>query len=325
MAAIVDFCTPPVPGETHKYYGNTHNHFIKLPQFTTKPEEPPSPATPTPVNKKTEEQQQKTLHSVASTGNLIILKQILLLLPDPLKALNDPHPSTGLTPIHFASSRGHVDIVRCLVEEYQVSLDSRDKEGEVTSEHFGLFFLVPDLLCFARRLYSRRRMQAIIMWSSICFRKKPMFTKRTRTVGRPCTMHAHAAFSPSLVSLSSEVLASMPATRWVIPRSVCPPPLPFSYLLCRFHRVTDSLLSFSTVNAASKGYMSIVEYLLDEAHANPLIKNSFGEAAYDVSAASGEAGEAYICEMLERAGSRWWHMQHTEGMGSILYEAGSRC
>ncbi|KAG1446921.1 hypothetical protein G6F56_009422 [Rhizopus delemar] len=65
------------------------------------------------------------------------------------------------------------------------------------------------------------------------------------------------------------------------------------------------------INAASKGHMSIVEYLLDEAHANPLMKNNFGEAAYDVSAA---AGESYICEMLERAGRKWWHLQHTEGM-----------
>ena len=56
--------------------------------------------------------------------------------------------------------------------------------------------------------------------------------------------------------------------------------------------------------------MTIVEYLLDEAHANPLIKNNFGEAAYDVSAA---AGESYICEMLEKAGRKWWHLQHTEG------------
>ncbi|CAO3691090.1 unnamed protein product [Rhizopus stolonifer] len=67
------------------------------------------------------------------------------------------------------------------------------------------------------------------------------------------------------------------------------------------------------INAASKGYMSIVEYLLDEANANPLIKNSFGEAAYDVSAA---AGESYICEMLERAGRKCWHLHHTEGISN---------
>ncbi|CAO3641699.1 unnamed protein product [Mucor hiemalis] len=62
------------------------------------------------------------------------------------------------------------------------------------------------------------------------------------------------------------------------------------------------------INAASKGYISIVEYLLTESHANPLIKNNFGEAAYDVSAA---AGESYICEMLHKAGKLWWQMQHT--------------
>jgi hypothetical protein len=60
--------------------------------------------------------------------------------------------------------------------------------------------------------------------------------------------------------------------------------------------------------------MSIVEYLLDDASANPLIKNNFGEAAYDVSAA---AGESYICEMLEKAGRKWWHVQHTQGKDII--------
>ncbi|KAI7861555.1 FYVE zinc finger-domain-containing protein [Spinellus fusiger] len=65
------------------------------------------------------------------------------------------------------------------------------------------------------------------------------------------------------------------------------------------------------INAASKGYMSIVEYLLEEGHANPLLKNNFGEAAYDVSAA---AGESYICEMLERAGQAWWQMEHADAL-----------
>ncbi|OAD75351.1 hypothetical protein PHYBLDRAFT_94736, partial [Phycomyces blakesleeanus NRRL 1555(-)] len=76
-------------------------------------------------------QQQKTLHAVASSGNLGMLKQILSVLQDPLKAVNDPHPSTGLTPLHFAASRGHLEVVKCLLEDYAVSVDSRDKEGEV--------------------------------------------------------------------------------------------------------------------------------------------------------------------------------------------------
>lgn len=137
---IIDFCTPPVPGETHKYYGDSHNLFLKLPRFAATAVKQPvksSPAPPTttttivaPPAKKADH--QKTLHSVASSGNLVLLKQILHLLPDPLKAVNDAHPATGLTPIHFAASRGHVDIVRCLVEDYAVAVDSRDKEGEVS-------------------------------------------------------------------------------------------------------------------------------------------------------------------------------------------------
>lgn len=70
------------------------------------------------------------------------------------------------------------------------------------------------------------------------------------------------------------------------------------------------------VNAASKGYISIVEYLLVESHANPLIKNNFGEAAYDVSAA---AGESYICEMLHRAGKSWWQMQHNSDGNNLKH------
>ncbi|KAI9319036.1 hypothetical protein BX666DRAFT_1922474, partial [Dichotomocladium elegans] len=66
------------------------------------------------------------------------------------------------------------------------------------------------------------------------------------------------------------------------------------------------------INAASKGHVSVVEYLLDEAGANPLIKNNFQEAAYDVSAASGEAGEAYICEMLQKAEEKEWKARQDE-------------
>jgi hypothetical protein len=56
--------------------------------------------------------------------------------------------------------------------------------------------------------------------------------------------------------------------------------------------------------------------LLAEAHANPLIKNNFGEAAYDVSAA---AGESYICEMLHKAGKSWWQMQHNAIEGRCMF------
>jgi ankyrin repeat protein len=129
MSTIVDFCTPAVPGEIHKYYGYSHNKYIKLPNIS-----PTIPSTKTVSAKKAnvnKSKEHKTLRSVALSGNLALLRQFLQMVPDQLKAVNDPHPSTGLTCLHFAASRGHLKIIQCLVEEYAVRVDSTDKEGEV--------------------------------------------------------------------------------------------------------------------------------------------------------------------------------------------------
>ncbi|OZJ07015.1 hypothetical protein BZG36_00018 [Bifiguratus adelaidae] len=52
------------------------------------------------------------------------------------------------------------------------------------------------------------------------------------------------------------------------------------------------------ISAASKGYQSIVELLLQHGSADPLLKDKFGESAYDAAAA---AGWPHICEVLEEA------------------------
>lgn len=48
------------------------------------------------------------------------------------------------------------------------------------------------------------------------------------------------------------------------------------------------------VNAASKGHLPVVLYLLTKQDANPLIRNRWGETAYDVAAA---VFEIWICEV----------------------------
>lgn len=50
----------------------------------------------------------------------------------------------------------------------------------------------------------------------------------------------------------------------------------------------------SAVNAASKGHLPVVLYLLSKQSANPLIRNDWGETAYDVAAA---VFEIWICEV----------------------------
>ncbi|KAF7727259.1 hypothetical protein EC973_007872 [Apophysomyces ossiformis] len=262
-ATAIEFCTPPIPGETHKYYGYTHNNFIKLPQAIPSPPSKVAIAQTKNKGQQKKQQQQNTLHSVASAGDLILIKQILILLPDPLKAVNDPHPSTGLTPMHFAASRGHVDIVRCLVEEYDVSVDARDKEGETAllkAAYAGHFHTVQYLLSKNANVHHK---------------DKDGWTALHNACSRSC--------------------------------------LPIVRLLIEHGARVDARSKMGhtpLINAASKGHISIVEYLLEEAHANPLIKNNFREAAYDVSAA---AGKSYICEMLEKAGRKWWNMRHLEG------------
>jgi hypothetical protein len=48
------------------------------------------------------------------------------------------------------------------------------------------------------------------------------------------------------------------------------------------------------VNAASKGHLPVVLYLLSKQRADPLIRNNWGETAFDIAAA---IFEAWICEV----------------------------
>ena len=50
----------------------------------------------------------------------------------------------------------------------------------------------------------------------------------------------------------------------------------------------------STVNASSKGHLPVVLYLLTKQSADPLVRNKWGESAYDVAAA---VFEIWICEV----------------------------
>lgn len=49
------------------------------------------------------------------------------------------------------------------------------------------------------------------------------------------------------------------------------------------------------MNAASKGHLPVVLYLLTKQSANPLVRNKWGETAFDVAAA---VFEVWICEVI---------------------------
>ncbi|KAI0091942.1 FYVE-domain-containing protein [Irpex rosettiformis] len=57
------------------------------------------------------------------------------------------------------------------------------------------------------------------------------------------------------------------------------------------------------MNAASKGHLPVVHYLLNKQFADPLVRNNWGETAYDVAAA---VFEVWICEVLQKAEAEKW-------------------
>ncbi|KAI0049654.1 FYVE-domain-containing protein [Auriscalpium vulgare] len=57
------------------------------------------------------------------------------------------------------------------------------------------------------------------------------------------------------------------------------------------------------MNASSKGHLPVVLYLLTKQSANPLIRNNWGETAYDAAAA---VFEIWICEVLSRFEAEKW-------------------
>ncbi|TFL05679.1 hypothetical protein BDV98DRAFT_229793 [Pterulicium gracile] len=57
------------------------------------------------------------------------------------------------------------------------------------------------------------------------------------------------------------------------------------------------------MNAGSKGHLPVVLYLLTKVGANPLVRNNWGETAYDIAAA---VFEVWICEVLQKAESGRW-------------------
>ena len=62
------------------------------------------------------------------------------------------------------------------------------------------------------------------------------------------------------------------------------------------HQLEIVKLTTSIVNAASKGHLPVVLYLLTKQFADPLVRNNWGETAYDVAAA---VFEVWICEVSD--------------------------
>ncbi|CAG8620517.1 6067_t:CDS:2, partial [Ambispora gerdemannii] len=250
---------PPIPGESHRYYGNIHVKQVKLPSTSL------TPSYQQRQSKKEDfsNDAELTIHDATASGNLARVQELL----DPqgvaetslsFLIANEANQSSGLTPLHYAASRGHLDIVKYLIDTAGAMIDIEDSTGETAllkASYIGHTHVVAFLL------QSKAKVDQVDNdgWTALHNASSQGHTKIVKYL-----------FEHGGADVDVDVKNSKGYT-----------PL---------------------MNAASKGHLDIVRYLLSH-RANPLIKNNFGETAYDVAATS---HEVYICEILEKAERDWW-------------------
>ncbi|KAG9127613.1 hypothetical protein FRC07_011653 [Ceratobasidium sp. 392] len=190
---------------------------------------------------------------------------------------NDAAPRTGLTALHAAASRGRLAVVRWLVEECGAMTDLEDKEGE-TSLH-------------------------------------------------KAALHGHLSVVTYLLSPDGKAdVHAQDADGWTALHNACSKGyLDIVRFMCESAGAADQLESNDErtirgvdikskggwtplMNAASKGHLPVVLYLLTKQAADPMIRNNWGETAYDIAAA---VFEVWICEVLQKAEADRWQGSQT--------------
>ncbi|KAK0532640.1 hypothetical protein OC834_002535 [Tilletia horrida] len=178
---------------------------------------------------------------------------------------NEPHPTTGLVPLHYAAKEGRLDIVRWLVSDAGAMVDLEDRDGETALHKAALAGKLPVCTFLLANDAS---------------------AEATDSDGWTPLHNACSRGYLDIVRLLVEQ-AEVSVNSATVPRGWTP-----------------------LMNAASKGHLPIVRYLTSKYHADPFIRNSAGETAYDVAAST---FEVYICEVLEKyEAERWSALKYAE-------------
>ncbi|KAJ3517969.1 hypothetical protein NLJ89_g163 [Agrocybe chaxingu] len=231
--------------------------------------------------------QMESLYAAASSGDLPLLKRLFKNAVDNgeverFSLANHASSRTGFTALHAAANRGYHDIAVWLIEECGAMPDLEDREGETALHKAALnghISIIQYLLPRKADVHARDGDG----WTAL---------------HNACSKVCYGALR--LVSVLMVITKGyLDIVRW----------------LCEKGGATSTVGDVPGVdirskdgwtplmNAASKGHLPVVLYLLTKQHANPLIRNKWGETAFDAAAA---VFEVWICEILQQAEAERW-------------------
>ncbi|KAG8928147.1 hypothetical protein FRC02_007296 [Tulasnella sp. 418] len=241
------------------------------------------PAQPAPVVTPPQRLGPSTVHlesiaAAASAGDLERLQTLFqsIIAETGVQSFvlaNEAAQRTGLTVLHHAASRGHLSVVEWLVQNCGALTDLEDKEGETALHKASL----NGHLGVVKYLLSSEIQAADVHttdadgWTALHNACSKGYLDIVRWL---CEQGGAADVAPEDAQTGVRGVDKKSKGGWT--------PL---------------------MNASSKGHLPVVLYLLTKQNADPLVRNNWGETAYDAAAA---VFEVWICEVLQRAEAERW-------------------